>query len=442
MPAWLDYAGIPIKGIETIDPQQASFSLEIEAKRLTPADKNPIRSGMRYSCDEFPPASFIEGGIGTPGENNPEGDGTEGNTYCAPILNCKKGTKGTSSEQNWQGKIHTALRRVLVKKIEAMRKQAPANDEAVAFQFRTATHTGQQHAARVYYRDKGTDTAVGLPGPPRTLTGVVPRATSAARLALLRRQIPEANATAEEKLIFGKGLSTEDYLDLGWVAVDLIVDEESGEFFKVADKVEVPIDNTMALRMALDSSILPSSNTNTSLNTSSNSSSFVPSSVSELSSDDSPVISAAAIPWNIDADNVEELQIASVGLETQQQHGSERIDIIGLSEAYILGQINQGNTTKNNSEGLNTTSHSIEAAPSAFGKVLRHRQAPVEGPIQCGPGQPCLDGSCCNKDGKCGYKDRNCAPDVCLSNCDAKAMCGIDSADGKTPCGLKLCCKI
>ncbi|KAK1566167.1 glycoside hydrolase superfamily [Colletotrichum navitas] len=29
---------------------------------------------------------------------------------------------------------------------------------------------------------------------------------------------------------------------------------------------------------------------------------------------------------------------------------------------------------------------------------------------------------------------------TCISDCDAKAMCGIDSADGKTPCGLKLCC--
>jgi hypothetical protein len=43
--------------------------------------------------------------------------------------------------------------------------------------------------------------------------------------------------------------------------------------------------------------------------------------------------------------------------------------------------------------------------------------------------------------GKCGYKKTNCGDDGCISNCDAKAMCGRDSADGKTACGLNLCCK-
>jgi hypothetical protein len=41
--------------------------------------------------------------------------------------------------------------------------------------------------------------------------------------------------------------------------------------------------------------------------------------------------------------------------------------------------------------------------------------------------------------GKCGFKSYNCG-EKCISNCDAKAMCGIDSADGQTSCGLKLCC--
>jgi chitinase len=63
----------------------------------------------------------------------------------------------------------------------------------------------------------------------------------------------------------------------------------------------------------------------------------------------------------------------------------------------------------------------------------------VDGPIQCGPGSPCKDNSCCGPEGKCGYKEHNCGAG-CTSNCDAKAMCGIDSADGKTPCALKLCC--
>ncbi|KAF2123714.1 glycoside hydrolase family 18 protein, partial [Dothidotthia symphoricarpi CBS 119687] len=63
----------------------------------------------------------------------------------------------------------------------------------------------------------------------------------------------------------------------------------------------------------------------------------------------------------------------------------------------------------------------------------------VDGPIQCGPGSPCKDNSCCGPEGKCGYKEQNCGAG-CTSNCEAKAMCGIDSADGKTRCGLNLCC--
>ncbi|KAH7401176.1 glycoside hydrolase superfamily, partial [Pyrenochaeta sp. MPI-SDFR-AT-0127] len=61
------------------------------------------------------------------------------------------------------------------------------------------------------------------------------------------------------------------------------------------------------------------------------------------------------------------------------------------------------------------------------------------GPIQCGPGSPCKDDSCCSAEGKCGFKVAHCGAG-CQSNCQAKAMCGIDSADGSTLCALRLCC--
>jgi hypothetical protein len=32
----------------------------------------------------------------------------------------------------------------------------------------------------------------------------------------------------------------------------------------------------------------------------------------------------------------------------------------------------------------------------------------VDGPIQCGPGPPCKDNSCCGSEGKCGHKEQNC----------------------------------
>jgi hypothetical protein len=77
-------------------------------------------SGLKYSCDEFPPASWIEGGIGYAAPV-PEGQGGRGNTFCAPIaFGCTDGGdapqfRGTGSEQNWQGRIHGDLSRFLGK---------------------------------------------------------------------------------------------------------------------------------------------------------------------------------------------------------------------------------------------------------------------------------------------------------------------------------------
>lgn len=140
-------------------------------------------------------------------------------------------------------------------------------------------------------------------------------------------------------------------------------------------------------------------------------------------------------------------------LETQRQPEVGVIDIISLSEQYILGQLGSNNTTNGTAPSCNASfpdngpSSRIRRSSHGHGVMHRHRLSEkrqttipvVEGPIQCGPGKPCLDGSCCNTDGKCGYKSHNCG-EKCISNCDAKAMCGIDSADGQTECSLKLCC--
>ncbi|KAH7359750.1 hypothetical protein BKA66DRAFT_515085 [Pyrenochaeta sp. MPI-SDFR-AT-0127] len=119
---------------------------------------------------------------------------------------------------------------------------------------------------------------------------------------------------------------------------------------------------------------------------------------------------------------------------TQRQPQQGVLDIIGLSEGYILGQLGT-NQTRNSTLSQNHTL-SINAISS---QIRRNRQLnvrAVEGLIQYRPGQSCLDGSCY---GKCGFKDHNCGAE-CISNRDAKAMCGIDSADKITLCGLKLSC--
>jgi len=61
-------------------------------------------SGRKYTCDEFPPASWIEGGVGI------AGSGLAGTTYCAPwAFKCNDDTDARGSEQNWQGFIHGFL---------------------------------------------------------------------------------------------------------------------------------------------------------------------------------------------------------------------------------------------------------------------------------------------------------------------------------------------
>jgi chitinase len=113
---------------------------------------------------------------------------------------------------------------------------------------------------------------------------------------------------------------------------------------------------------------------------------------------------------------------------------------------YILGQLNStkdstAHPTLQNSTDLNArharrhSHHKHHQSPN-----LVARQATDGGPIQCGAGSPCKDGACCSKLGKCGFKEPHRSPANCLSNCDAKVMCGIDSPGGTTKCGLKLCC--
>ncbi|KAI1854021.1 hypothetical protein JX266_001162 [Neoarthrinium moseri] len=62
----------------------------------------------------------------------------------------------------------------------------------------------------------------------------------------------------------------------------------------------------------------------------------------------------------------------------------------------------------------------------------------ADGPLYCTNG-PCIDGSCCGKNGICGYGPDFCG-DGCTSQCNATAMCGQYSENGEMPCGMKLCC--
>lgn len=139
------------------------------------------------------------------------------------------------------------------------------------------------------------------------------------------------------------------------------------------------------------------------------------------------------------------------------------IPIREASEMYILGQLHNGTKTTATMLGSNLTSGaSISSAqsltvanvvsspaagsnqskrgPNMSGLFDFHQLSKRDGAVQCGPGMPCLDSSCCNGvTQKCGYGPDHCGVN-CTSNCDAQAMCGQYSTSGTTKCGLNLCC--
>ncbi|KAF2621430.1 glycoside hydrolase family 18 protein, partial [Macroventuria anomochaeta] len=61
------------------------------------------------------------------------------------------------------------------------------------------------------------------------------------------------------------------------------------------------------------------------------------------------------------------------------------------------------------------------------------------GPLQCSASNPCADGSCCNSQGQCGFRDEHCKSN-CVANCDATAPCGVNSKGGSRTCPLNVCC--
>ena len=135
---------------------------------------------------------------------------------------------------------------------------------------------------------------------------------------------------------------------------------------------------------------------------------------------------------------------------------SAPIPIIQLSSDYISGQTSANLTVDgrlppfDNKTSIERFSHgnftpklgkSAGEGPNLANQTkMKQRATSPTNPIQCDVDQPCADGSCCNKDRKCGYGPSHCGASNCTSNCDATAMCGIDSAGGNLSCSLNLCC--
>ena len=69
----------------------------------------------------------------------------------------------------------------------------------------------------------------------------------------------------------------------------------------------------------------------------------------------------------------------------------------------------------------------------------RNRRDNPQQSEHCGPGKPCADRSCCNQSGDCGFGSAHCGT-TCVSNCQAKAMCGVDAPQDRQHCAMNLCC--
>ncbi|KAI1810628.1 pectate lyase superfamily protein-domain-containing protein [Poronia punctata] len=99
-------------------------------------------SNIRYTCDEFPPATWVEGGDGASG-------GSPSNTRCA-ALSCSTigATVPIKAEQNWQGLSHGLLRQALVEAVLNKPGYVPSQS-IVLFRFMPENDGADGVAARI-----------------------------------------------------------------------------------------------------------------------------------------------------------------------------------------------------------------------------------------------------------------------------------------------------
>lgn len=417
----------PFLDLETVSPFQSN---EIRADRSV----DPIaRSGRYYSCDEFPPAPWVEGGNGTKGRNtSPEGDGDGGFTRCAPMAyNCprinRQGAAGTLSEQNWQGLIHGHLRTKLWDLAYKNRDRQAKVTEVIMFQFRMANSAALK-PARLLIVD-GQDAAE------RVVNTVGRRAPGSKKKKLKLKEFLDWASSIRLDDPETRGLILEEVgidVDEPEIRPPGIHELHGPDYFVNGSS---PATDRTSLRNMTSLDLLPMKESATA---------GLPGRPSAPPNRPSSA-GRTAKPWNITAGDVD-VSLTKHKLHTPRQPTKGRINLIDIGTRYILSQIGANTTHAGGSRN-----NSASTKPSGKGRgQLRERSktsftpyAPLnkrDGPVQCGPNQPCLDESCCNTDGKCGYTAINCGAGSCISNCGAKAMCGINSADGAISCGLKLCC--
>ncbi|CAG8962203.1 hypothetical protein HYFRA_00005255 [Hymenoscyphus fraxineus] len=149
-------------------------------------------------------------------------------------------------------------------------------------------------------------------------------------------------------------------------------------------------------------------------------------------------VSSLAIPFNTSSP-VPQKKFGAIPNSIAQQNVARQptLPILEIGLNHIISQIGDNMTQAATEAFKNDHRH-----PSVgFSRFLPLHQR--ESPAACSPTTPCVDGSCCNSEGKCGFTPYHCtktAATRCISNCDAHAMCGVDSLNGSQKCPLQICC--
>lgn len=287
------------------------------------------------------------------------------------------------SEQNWQGIIHNWLG-IFLAVFAGEQYNIPNDyddDSGVAFLFRAVSNPQNPSAARIYYEDNGVLLENVNTGTP-----------------FRRRTLEESAIAYNVSSLNQDQLNTANLENLGFIAIDLVIDDTSGNMtIKLPNGDEIPADDDAAIHESIRSGM-----TNTTFTTNvrdsmeSNFSSTLASAYA-LSPDVSQTESGNYRGFRIDVDGAGGFSLSNK-VETQRQLIEGPIDILAIGAQYIRGSTSSSNSTSNGTNTNSTDSAHRISHRGAHQRLKHKRQtATVEGPVQCGPGQPCLDGSCCKQ---------------------------------------------
>jgi chitinase len=251
------------------------------------------------------------------------------------------------------------------------------DNSGIAFLFRAIANVNHPSAARVYHEDNGAYLDNINSGTP-----------------FRRRSLEEEGMLANATLLNAEKLDQADLESMRFVSIDFVPNDSGSLTIKLPNGKQLAADDQEAYTDAIKSGMPNTTFTAYDYNSFAlnSTSAHAPLLESESSENQVPRINVnGAEGFNL-----------TYKVETQRQPIENSIDILAIGTDYIRGSVYSSNSTQNATDAKNET----DSKGTKSVKRITHRgahqhfshkrqAAPVEGPIQCGPGQPCLDGSCC-----------------------------------------------